>query len=332
MKVRAFLALAIIAVTCSVSSVAHAEKSLSVGIVYDIGGVGDRSYNDAALAGLKLAQKKFSFTVTSVVTDGTSTDRYNRISKLIENKCNPVILVGPGFSQAVMGLSIEYPETEFAILNDASVSALNVHSLIFNEKQGAYIAGYAAALSSKTGKIAMIATANQADLYQDGFVAGAQAGKKSIKTSVKYVSGSATSAGKSLMTSGADVIFMARPGSNADIFTAITSRNGAAAKKSKYYPVRLISQDPDQYVTVSSTTKKYLLASVVKRVDIAIYDIISNAVAGRADLDVLDSVAGIYGRRYDLARGIELRIFDPSLSKLSGTIDKAASSASRIAN
>ena len=68
--------------------------------------------------------------------------------------------------------AIEFPNTQFAILNDASIDALNVTSLIFADTQGAFLAGYSAALVSKTLKVAMIASPSQADIYQNGFVAG----------------------------------------------------------------------------------------------------------------------------------------------------------------
>jgi hypothetical protein len=100
------------------------------------------------------AKKKFSFTVEPVITDGTSADRDRRVRGLIAKNCNPIIVVGSGYAPTIQALAVEFPNTQFAILNDASIDALNVTSLIFADTQGAYLAGYSAALASKSGKVA----------------------------------------------------------------------------------------------------------------------------------------------------------------------------------
>jgi basic membrane protein A len=325
MKIRAALISVTLLVTSLIAAPAHAARSLTVGVVYDIGGKGDLSFNDAAAAGLVLAQKKFDFALDAIVTDGTSADREKRVRTLAEKGCNPIIVVGSGFAPALQLMAIEYPEVQFAILNDASVPALNVTSLIFKEKQGAYLAGFAAALVSRSKKVAMIATPSQADIYKDGFSAGVLAAKKSVKPYIKYVSGSAVVAAKQLMEIGSDVIFVTRAGSDNDVFGAIVAHN-----KSKSSNVGLISVSPDQYVTVTSATKKYLLASVVKRVDIAMYDVIAHAYADNEVPDILDEEAGIFGHTYGIGKGIEFRTYSSLLSSQSAAINQAAASALKI--
>ena len=151
---------------------AFANPNLTVGVAYDIGGRGDRSFNDAAAAGLQKAQKQFDFDVVPVVTDGTSADREKRIRTLLNKNCNPIIAIGAGYAPVLQALAIEFPSTQFAIINDASVAALNVTSVVFANTQGAYLAGFAAAQISKSGKVAMIANPDQADVYKEGFAAG----------------------------------------------------------------------------------------------------------------------------------------------------------------
>ena len=331
MKIRAVVVAIALTFTALIAAPATAA-SLTIGIAYDIGGRGDRSFNDAAATGLEKAQKEFTFSVEPVITDGTSADRERRVRSLIAKNCNPIIVVGSGYAPTIQALAIEYPNTQFAILNDGTIDALNVTSLIFADTQGAYLAGYSAALASKSGKVAMIANTNQADIYQNGFLAGVLASKRAITSMVKYVNGSSVTASKQAMDAGADVLFIARPGSNSEVFASIVARNIAKAKVKNFKAVGLIAIEPDQYVTVTSSTKKYLYATVVKHVDKAIYDVIANAVSGKQRLDVLDADAGIYGHRYTvLGGGITFTTYLPALTSASAAINRAAVTASKIA-
>lgn len=330
MKIRAALIAIALAFTGLLAAPVSAA-TLTIGIAYDIGGRGDRSFNDAAAIGLEKAQKKFSFTVEPVITDGTSSDRDRRVRSLIAKKCNPIIVVGSGYAPTIQALAVEFPNTQFAILNDGTIDALNVTSLIFADTQGAYLAGFSAALASKSGKVAMIANPDQADMYQNGFLAGVLASKRTVSSLVKYVNGSSVTASRQAMEAGADVLFIARPGSNSEVFASIVARNLSKSKSKNFKAVGLIAIEPDQYVTVTSSTKKYLYATVVKHFDKAIYDVIANAVSGTQRLDVLNAEAGIYGHRYTVVGGgITFTTYLPALTAASVSINKAAAAASKI--
>jgi basic membrane protein A len=326
MKIRSIL-LAVVLGTSLLAVPAQAATQLTVGVAYDIGGRGDKSFNDASAAGLDKAQKQFDFNLEAVVTDGTSADREKRIRSLITKNCNPIIAIGAGYAPTLQALSVEFPNTHFAIINDASVAALNVTSVIFANTQGAYLAGFSAAQVSKTGKVAMIANPDQADIYKDGFSAGVFASKKKVIPIVKYVSGSYSAATNQVIDAGADVLFVATQGSDSEVFKVIVARNA----KKKGSNIGLINVEPDQYITVTSATKKFLIASVVKRVDKAIYDIIALSAAKKQYLDILDSEAGIYGRRYGITGGgIEFTIRSKELLALSASINVAAATAEKI--
>ena len=326
MKIRSIL-LAVVLGASLVSAPAQAATQLIVGVAYDIGGRGDKSFNDASAAGLEKAQKQFDFNLEAVVTDGTSTDREKRIRSLITKKCNPIVAIGAGYAPTLQALAVEFPNTQFAIINDASVAALNVTSVVFADTQGAYLAGFSAAQVSKSGKVAMIANPDQADLYKDGFSAGVFASKKKVIPIVKYVSGSYSVATSQVLDAGADVVFATTHGSNSEIFKVIVARNA----KKKGSNIGLINIEPDQYITVTSATKRFLFASVVKRVDKAIYDVIALSSAKRAYLDILDGDAGIYGRRYGITGGgIEFTIRSKELAVLSDSINVAAATAEKI--
>jgi basic membrane protein A and related proteins len=326
MKFRALL-LAVVLGTSLMAAPANAAGQLSVGVAFDIGGRGDKSFNDAAAAGLEKAQKQFDFNLEAVVTDGTSSDREKRIRSLLNKNCNPIIAIGSGYAPTLQALAVEFPNTQFAIINDASVAALNVTSLVFADTQGAYLAGFSAAQVSKTGKVAMIANSNQADIYKDGFSAGVFASKRKVIPIVKYVSGSYSVATNQVLDAGADVVFVATQGSDSEVFKSIVARNA----KKKGSNIGLINIEPDQYITVTSATKKFLIASVIKRVDKAIFDVIALSTAKKQYLDILDADAGIYGRRYGITGGgIEFTIRSKDLAALSDAINIAAATAEKI--
>ena len=326
MKTRLLLIAAIFA-TVLMPVAASAEPALTVGVAYDIGGRGDRSFNDASHAGLEKAQKQFDFELVPVVTDGSSADREKRIRSLIAKNCDPIIAIGSGYAPTLQALAVEYPSTHFAIINDASVAALNVTSVIFADNQGAFLAGFSAAQLSKSGKVAMIANPDQADIYKDGFSAGVAAAKRKVIPIVKYVSGSYSLATTQVLDAGADIVYVTTQGSDSEILKVIASRG----TKKKGAPIGMINVEPDQFITITNSTKRFLLATVIKRVDKAMYDIVALSLAKRQYLDILDENVGIYGRRYGITGGgIELTVRSNSLLRLSSAINAAAATAEKI--
>ena len=326
MKSRLLVVIAVLA-TALLPISASAEPALTVGVAYDIGGRGDRSFNDASYLGLEKAQKQFDFELVPVVTDGSSADREKRIRSLIAKNCDPIIAIGSGYAPTLQALAVEYPSTHFAIINDASVAALNVTSVIFADNQGAYLAGFSAAQLSKSGKVAMIANPNQADIYKEGFAAGVTAAKRKVIPIVKYVSGSYSLATSQVLDAGADIVYVTTQGSDSEILKVIASRGA----KKKGAPIGMINVEPDQFITITNSTKRFLLATVIKRVDKAMYDIVALSVAKKQYLDILDEGVGIYGRRYGITGGgIELTIRSNSLLRLSSAINVAAATAEKI--
>lgn len=326
MKTRLLIVIAVLA-TALLPISASAEPALTVGVAYDIGGRGDRSFNDASYLGLEKAQKQFDFELVPVVTDGSSADREKRIRSLIAKNCDPIIAIGSGYAPTLQALAVEYPSTHFAIINDASVAALNVTSVVFADNQGAYLAGFSAAQLSKSGKVAMIANPNQADIYKDGFAAGVTAAKRKVIPIVKYVSGSYSLATSQVLDAGADIVYVTTQGSDSEILKVIASRGA----KKRGAPIGMINVEPDQFITITNSTKRFLLATVIKRVDKAMYDIVALSVAKKQYLDILDEGVGIYGRRYGITGGgIELTIRSNSLLRLSSAINAAAATAEKI--
>ena len=176
------------AVTAFVAPAATAASKVKVGLAYDIGGRGDKSFNDSAAAGLDLAKKKFGVTAKEVtVTTGSDSEREDKLRLLAKAGYNPIIAVGFLYAGPIKAVASDYPNVQFGIIDDASVDLLNVAGLVFAEEQGSYLAGVAAALASKSGKVGYIGGVRIPLLqkFEAGFVAGVKATKKSVTVDVK---------------------------------------------------------------------------------------------------------------------------------------------------
>jgi len=310
-----------------VATTANAN-TINACVAYDLGGPGDRSYNDAVLAGLVKAKKKLNFNYESFITDGSAADREKRIRVMIAKGCSPILAIGSGYAKLISNLALEFPTKQFTILNDASVASLNVTSLIFNDKQVGYLAGAAAARVSKTGRIALLSNSTSLDL-ETGFTLGVNATKKKVKLTVKSAVTGLADATKALIADGNDVIFVAVPGSVNEIFSVIVKYN--KTKKKSAAEVGLITIEPDQYLTVTSANQKFLLGAVSKRVDNAVLDLITLAIEDRQISDILDPVQGIYGRSYGITGGnIELLIWAPKLAAFKASIAAASQIAAKL--
>ena len=325
MKLRSSISVIALVLTAVVIGPTPANAANKICIAYDTGGLGDLSINDATLAGVKKAQTQLTFTVEGVVTDGTAADRVKRLRSLVTKSCEVIIAVGSDYKTALDQVSNEFQATQFAIIGDASIPLLNVTSIVFADVQGAFLAGFTAALASKTGKVGMITTPSSADIYQNGFLAGVTASKKKVRAFVNYTATNLDIASNSLIKMGIDVIYTATSGSADDAFEAIVKANTAKNRKKNASDVYLILTEPDLYLTVTPNTSKYLIASVIKRIDTAVSDVISAAVNTRPIFDELDAKAGIYGRRYTISdKGIEIVLKSKALGTQAAVINAAA--------
>jgi basic membrane protein A and related proteins len=327
--IRKALLLSVAVTASAVIPVAtNAAPAVNVCVAYDLGGPGDRSYNDAVLAGLTKAKKTLSFTSEGFITDGTAADREKRLRAMIAKGCAPILAIGSGYAKLLKNLAFEFPTQQFYILNDASVASLNVSSLVFNDKQVGYLAGFAAARVSKTSKVALISDSTNLEL-EAGFTLGANAAKKKAKITAKSATTGMADITKSLIAEGNDVIFVAVAGSANEIFAATVKYN--ESKKKSAAEVGVITIEPDQYLTVTPANQKYLLGAVSKRVDNAILDLVTSAVKDQQISDVLNPEIGIYGRSYGISGGnIELTIWSPKLQAFKASIAAASRSAAKL--
>jgi basic membrane protein A len=308
---KVLLLIVAITATAIVPVASNAVSVVNVCVAYDLGGPGDRSYNDAVLAGLTKAKKTLNFNYEGFISDGSAIDREKRIRAMIAKGCSPILAIGFGYTKLLKNLAIEFPTQQFSILNDATIASLNITSLIFNDVQVGYLAGSAAARVSKTNKVALIANSINLNL-ESGFTLGATAAKKKVNISSKSAATGLGDLTKSLIAEGNDVIFVAISGSDNEIFSAVVKYN--ESKKKDAPEVGVITIEPDQYLTVTPTNQKYLLGAITKRVDNAMLDLVTSAIRNQQITDILDPVQGIYGRSYGITGGnIELSIWAPKL-------------------
>jgi basic membrane protein A len=315
--------LSVVAVLFSLISVpSNAADPVKIGVAYDTGGLGDRSFNDAVAVGLNSAKKRYAFTVIPTVTIGSESDRELRLNSLISKGATYILAVGNSYAASLEKVAYANPQLQFGIVNNASIRLLNVASLVFNEKQGGYLAGATAALASKTNKIAIIADPTAGKDYESGFASGAKSVKKSITILTRYGSKTYVGATNDVISGGADIIFISIVGSDSEIFAA------AESAKKRGTSVKLIGIEPDQYVSLTPTAKKYIVASIVKRVDKAVIDFISSAQIDYPLTDIIDASAGIYGRRFGIAEeGIEISLWSSTVTKYSKEIAAATARA-----
>lgn len=263
-------------------SSAAAKSDIKVGMAYDIGGRGDQSFNDSAAVGLDKAKTEFGIETKELEAGQGETDaqKEERLRLLAQGGYNPVIAVGFAYAVPLGKVAKEFPDTKFAIIDDASLKDANVASLVFAEEQGSYLVGTIAAQASKTKSIGFIGGVNipLIQKFEAGFTAGAKAVTPDIKVEVKYLTqppdfagfnapdkGKATAQG--MFDAGADVVYHAAGGSGSGVFDA-----AAAAKK------LAIGVDSDQYLTAAAGVKDVVLTSMLKRVDTAVYTMVKSAV------------------------------------------------------
>lgn len=266
----------------SPSAAAAAKSDVKVGLAYDIGGRGDKSFNDAAYTGLSKAASELGVTTKDISPNTDGSDREARLKLLADAGYNPIVAVGFAYADALKKVAEQYPKVNFAIVDDSSFTAPNVTSLVFAENEGSFLVGAAAALKTQTKSVGYIGGVQTPLLekFQAGFDAGVKAVDPSIKIQDKYLTqppdfsgfgapdkGKVTAQG--MYDSGADIVFAAAGGSGAGVFEAAK----AAGKKA-------IGVDSDQYLSADPAVKDVIMTSMVKRVDVAVFNYIKSAVDG----------------------------------------------------
>jgi len=275
--------------------------SLKIAIAYEVGGKGDNGVNDLASIGLERVIKKFKLSrldIREQITDGTLGDRITRVRFLARNKYQLIICVGASYADTVKRIANEFPNTQFAIIDDESVGLTNVSNLSFATSEGVFLAAAALASASKTGKIGFIGDKSliSSSNYAIAFSNGALAANPKIKVSSYLGDISVSDEITKQINTGVDQILSLWSKSDEAISTVASFSKGS--KKTLISGVL-----PEQYFLNFSAGKKNQYLVLNKRFDLAVEQIIATEIAGKNMLDILDATNGIYGHRYNLKDG-----------------------------
>jgi basic membrane protein A and related proteins len=254
------------------------------GLVLDVGGLGDQSFNDSANAGLERAQEEFGVE-GETLESGAPTDYVNNLTQLAENGFNPVFAVGFLMTDAVNEVAPQFPDTNFAIV-DSTVEVDNGAGLVFREQEGSYLAGVVAGLMTQEDteytttdeQVVGFLGGQESPLiekFEAGYTAGVEAVCRDCEVLVQYA-GTTPDAfndparGREISTQqiedGADVIYHASGATGTGLFEAATEEG-----------IFAIGVDADQAKLVPEAP---ILTSVVKRVDNAVFSAIEQTQNG----------------------------------------------------
>lgn len=250
-------------------------KEIRVALVLDKGGKDDKSFNSAAYKGAMQAKDELHAFVKYV--EATDDNSFETLLRAFAQKDFDIIFaIGVTQRDAVQKVAAQFPQKHFAIV-DAEVKEPNVRSLLFEEQQGSYLVGAAAALSSQSGQIGFIGGMDIPLIrrFQMGYEAGAKKVNPGIKLVSNYIgiTGEAwnnPAKGKELAVSqldqGADVVFAVAGASNSGVFDAVEEHGKFA-----------IGVDSNQ----NWVKPGRILTSMMKRVDLAVFSTCKDLTEGK---------------------------------------------------
>src|SRR6478609_9961858 len=265
--------------------------NIKVGIVFDIGGKNDRSFNAAAWEGVQRAQKDMNICLYDV-EPGNPTSIEPAMRAFAERNFD--LVIGVGFAQGpiMQKVATDYPNIRFAIVDGVIVDKdgkplSNVADLVFREHEGSYLVGMIAASKSKTGTIGFLGGMDIPLIhkFETGYEEGARSVNPKIQIIQNYV-GVTDSAwnnpgkGKELslaqIEKGADVIFTAAGNSGLGAFDAVEQYGKNDKGEANKF---VIGVDSNQ----NGVKPGFVLTSMVKRVDNAVYDVVKEVLDGKFD-------------------------------------------------
>ena len=245
-----------------------------IGLILDRGGKDDKSFNSAAFRGATEAKAKLGIYLKEIeASDDTLFEPAMR--SFAQKKFDLIIGVGVNQAEAMKKVARENPDLRFAII-DAVVDLPNVTSLIFDEHDGSYLVGYVAGLKSKTGVVGFVGGMKipLIQRFELAYTQGAKAANPKTEVVVNYIGFTseawnnptkAKEIAKNQYAKKADVIFTAAGASNNAVFDVAADQKKLA-----------IGVDSNQ----NWIKPGFILTSMLKRLDTAVYAVISEVAAG----------------------------------------------------
>ncbi|MCK4412594.1 MAG: BMP family ABC transporter substrate-binding protein [Candidatus Eisenbacteria sp.] len=275
----------LLAAGCGGGERQQSRADFHVGLVFDVGGLGDKSFNDLAYQGLLRARDERGVSF-EYFEPTQSSDREAALRLYAQGDADLIIGVGFLFTDDINGVADDFPEKQFICVdyswNEGREIPPNVVGLKFREEEGSFLVGALAAMVSETGTIGFIGGMDIPLIhkFQAGYQAGARHINSEMRVLINYagVTGAAfknPAKGKELALAqyeqGADIIFHASGSTGLGVFEAARAKERLA-----------IGVDADQ----SAEAPGYVLTSMIKRVDRAVYDEVARALEGRFESGV----------------------------------------------
>ena len=289
MRKKVMAAVLTAAMVASVSAmpqmVAAADDEFKIGLITDVGGVNDGSFNQSAWEGLEKAGEELGVEV-NYLESATDADYQPNMETFVDEDYDLIISVGYMLADATREAAEANPDTKFAIIDDSSIDLPNVTSLMFKAEQASYLVGYVAGLTTKTNNIGFVVgmTNETMNQFGYGYCAGAIDANPDITVQQFNANSFADSAtGKTVantaITNGADIVFQAAGATGLGVIEACQEAG-----------VYAIGVDSDQ----SSIAPKTVLTSAMKRVDNAVYDAVQELIDDKLEggVQTFDLAAG----------------------------------------
>ena len=267
-----------------------------IAFVFSTGGLGDLSFNDAGFVGLQKANTTYNLGVTEA--DYAEPTDVPEISDLVESFATStknydlILTIGFSSADAVSASALAHPDQKFVII-DMVINLTNVASVVFNEQEGSFLAGVMAAMTTTSNKVAFLGGEEISLIkkFEAGFQQGVYAINDKIEIFAQYAPdqtnpwndiGGGKSVAIDFIDKGADVIYAAAGETGVGMFNAVNETNteagiaGTDTKANEPDKIYGIGVDSDQ----DWTNPGYILTSMIKRVDVAVFDQIKAIVDG----------------------------------------------------
>ncbi len=262
--------LVVVVLLVGLIAVPAAAQKARIGLIFAEGGLGDQSFNDAAYRGLMQAKEELDIEVYYVEpADIAEMEEHQRA--YADMGLDLVIVIGFIHQSALTEVSADYPNIKFAIVDDV-VDNPNVTSLLFEEHEGSFLVGVVAGMMTKSNVVGFVGGMEVPLIrkFQVGFEEGVKWANPNAQVLVNYAGAfDDPGRGRELAISqyerGADIIYHAAGGTGSGVIDAAASNDFYA-----------IGVDSDQDYMAPGK----VLTSMIKRVDMAVYEVIKAAVEG----------------------------------------------------
>lgn len=261
------------------------EESFSVGLITDVGGIDDKSFNQSTWEGIEQFQNEYDGVTTKYLQSDSDADYIPNLSTFSDEGLDLIVAPGFLFEEAMTEVSENFPEQNYLIIDTVVGERDNVASAVFAEHQGSFLVGVAAALKAEAEGQDTVGFIGGMDFdliqkFEAGFEAGVYAVNPDMNVLIEYAGDFAdTQIGQTLAAKmydqGAYIIYHAAGGTGNGLIKEAKDRRSSGDD------VWAIGVDKDQYLDgIYEGEESAILTSMMKRVDVAAYDVAERTMNG----------------------------------------------------